>query len=97
MIKTFRTTTFESIQVRIGLCSGPVTAGIIGEDNPHWALVGDTVNTASRMESTSKPMQIHISESTYILLRGHPFSLSDTEEMDIKGKGRMRTYWIYGR
>ena len=97
MVKKFRTTDGESLQVRIGLNSGPITAGILGELNPHWCIVGDTVNTASRMESTSKAMNIHISETTYELIKDSGFILSDQDTMEIKGKGIMNTYWIYGR
>ncbi|KAJ3213185.1 Guanylate cyclase 2G [Dinochytrium kinnereticum] len=97
MIKTFKTAFGDSIQIRIGLNSGPITAGVLGEENPHWCIVGDTVNTASRMESTSKPMKIHISESTYTLVKDRGFKISDCDVMTVKGKGTMNTYWVEGR
>jgi class 3 adenylate cyclase len=74
-----------------------ITAGVLGDLNPHWCIVGDTVNTASRMESTSKSMCIHISESTYNLVKQAGFKISDPDVMTIKGKGEMTTYWVYGR
>ena len=97
MVKTFKTATGDPIQIRVGLNSGPITAGILGELNPHWCIVGDTVNTASRMESTSKAMQIHISESTYNLIKNKGFNLSEPDVMTVKGKGSMTTYWVNGR
>ena len=96
-VKKFKTVSGDDLQIRIGLNSGPITAGILGELNPHWCIVGDTVNTASRMESTSKAMSIHISKATYDLIKDFGFLLSDPEEMEIKGKGKMITYWVYGR
>ena len=96
MIKGFRTVTNESIQIRIGLHSGPVTAGVLGDLVPHWCLVGDTVNTASRMESTSKPMKIHISDATHNLIK-HRFATEALPLMEVKGKGMMQTYWLTGK
>ena len=97
MVSRFKTTTGEPIQIRVGLNSGPITAGVLGELNPHWCIVGDTVNTASRMESTSKPMNIHMSESTHNLVKNSGFILSEPDILPIKGKGTMTTYWVYGR
>jgi len=96
MIKGFRTVTGEQIQIRIGLHSGPVTAGVLGDLVPHWCLVGDTVNTASRMESTSQPMKIHISDSTFKLINPR-FTTDALPLMEVKGKGMMQTYWLTGR
>ena len=73
------------IQIRVGLNTGPITAGVLGEMNPHWCIVGDTVNTASRMESTSKPMHIHISESTKDKIeKCGKFNLSEPDILNIK-------------
>jgi class 3 adenylate cyclase/bacteriorhodopsin len=94
---SFRTLNNEEIQIRVGLNSGPITAGILGDSNPHWCIVGDTVNTASRMESTSKPGRIHISENTFVLIKDKGFNISSPEVMNIKGKGTMNTYWVNGK
>ncbi|KAJ3372525.1 hypothetical protein GGF31_001966 [Allomyces arbusculus] len=96
MIKSFKSATGESINIRIGLHSGPVTAGVLGDLNPHWCLVGDTVNTASRMESTSKAGHIHISEDTYKKIKDR-FVTQPLDVMEVKGKGKMQTYWVLGR
>ncbi|KAI9363961.1 nucleotide cyclase [Zopfochytrium polystomum] len=85
MIKTFRTVTNEPIQIRAGLCSGPVTGGILGESNPHWCIVGDTVNLAAKMESSSKVMQVHIAQSTHDLLKScQRFVLTEGDDVNIK-------------
>ncbi|KAJ3083105.1 hypothetical protein HDU99_000620, partial [Rhizoclosmatium hyalinum] len=97
MVQDFRTDKGEELITRVGLNSGPITAGILGDSNPHWCIVGDAVNTASRMESTSKPMRIHISENTYKLIKNKGFRLEGPDVMNIKGKGTMNTYWINGR
>ncbi|KNE62746.1 hypothetical protein AMAG_07932 [Allomyces macrogynus ATCC 38327] len=96
MIRAFKSATGESINIRVGLHTGPVTAGVLGDLNPHWCLVGDTVNTASRMESTSKAGHIHISEDTYKKIKDK-FVTQPLDVMDVKGKGKMQTYWVLGR
>lgn len=97
MAKVFTAMNGANLQIRIGLNSGPITAGILGDANPHWCIVGDTVNTASRMESTSKPNHIHISESTYNMIKNCGFDITGPDVMNVKGKGVMNTFWINGR
>jgi class 3 adenylate cyclase len=84
-----------SQEIRIGIASGPVVAGIIGKNRFLYDLWGDTVNVASRMESTGIPGEIQIAQSTRLLL-GEAYDLEERGLVEIKGKGRMPV-WILKR
>src|SRR5690606_39053087 len=76
--------------IRIGIASGPIIAGVIGTNKLSYDVWGDTVNTASRMETTCPVGRIQVSPATYELLR-HKFVLDEIGPADIKGKGTMVT------
>jgi class 3 adenylate cyclase len=85
----------ETLQLRIGIDVGPVVAGVIGRTKFIYDLWGDTVNTASRMESHGIPGSIQVTERTYLRLAPE-FEFEERGIIEVKGKGPMRTYLLRG-
>lgn len=92
----FNRETGRNLRLRIGINSGPVIAGVIGKLRFLYDLWGDSVNTASRMESHGIPDEIHVTEETRRLLMDS-YVFEERGEIDVKGKGMMRTYFLRGR
>jgi adenylate cyclase len=82
-----------SLQIRIGIHSGPVVAGIIGTHRFVYDVWGDTVNVASRLEAYSLPNRIHVSQDTAQHLVGL-FALEPRGSIDVKGKGKLETLFL---
>lgn len=86
----------ESLQIRIGINTGPVIAGVIGTKKFIYDLWGDAVNIASRMESHGNPGYIQVTPTTYAKLKSE-FLLEERGVVEVKGRGEMMTYWLLGR
>lgn len=84
-----------AIQIRVGINTGSVVAGVIGLHKFIYDLWGDAVNIAARMEASSMPGRIQVSEHTYQYLKGQ-YHLEERGFIEVKGKGNMRTYWLLG-
>lgn len=88
--------TGSDVTLRIGIHSGRVVAGVIGKNKYSYDLWGDTVNIASRIESTGEQSRVHLSETTYELLK-QDFDFTDRRTVELKGRGAMNSYFLVGR
>ncbi|MDY7012530.1 MAG: PAS domain S-box protein [Cyanobacteriota bacterium] len=95
-IDRFRDDLGEPFQIRIGINTGPVVAGVIGIKKFIYDLWGDTVNVASRMESQGAAGKIQVTETTYERLKDR-YRFEKRGTISVKGRGEMVTYWLEGR
>lgn len=94
--RRFRFKDGRRLELRVGIHTGPVVAGVIGEKKFIYDIWGDSVNVASRLESHSLPGKIHISEQTARLIQ-EEFELEKRGTVELKGKGNVLTYFLNGR
>ncbi|EYB90621.1 hypothetical protein Y032_0217g2396 [Ancylostoma ceylanicum] len=85
---------FNNFDLRIGINVGPVVAGVIGLMKPHYDIWGNSVNVASRMDSSGVPGKIQVTEETKNILEKEGFQFECRGEINVKGKGLMTTYFL---
>ncbi|XP_028040911.1 adenylate cyclase type 8 isoform X2 [Bombyx mandarina] len=88
---------FNHFVLRMGVNHGPITAGVIGARKPHYDIWGNTVNVASRMESTGKAGCIQVTEETCQILQKFGYYFEQRGLVAVKGKGQLMTYYLQGK
>ena len=91
--KKTKMTDLTQFDIRIGINTGPIVAGVVGTKKFAYDIWGDTVNVASRMESKSEAGKINVSESTYELIKDH-YDCEFRGEIDVKNKGMMKMFFV---
>ncbi|XP_054734331.1 adenylyl cyclase 78C [Anastrepha obliqua] len=86
---------FNNFQLRVGICSGPLVSGVIGARKPVYDIWGNTVNVASRMDSTGENWRIQVSTKTSELLKAKGYTCVKRGKINVKGKGLMVTYFVH--
>ncbi|XP_076330017.1 adenylate cyclase type 1-like [Tachypleus tridentatus] len=85
---------YNNFMLRVGLSVGPVVAGVIGAKKPQYDIWGNTVNVASRMDSTGLPNHTQVTEEVFQVLKNYPYIFQCRGRVNIKGKGEMTTYFL---
>ncbi|XP_016988238.1 adenylate cyclase type 3 isoform X2 [Drosophila rhopaloa] len=88
---------FNHFVLKMGINHGPITAGVIGARKPHYDIWGNTVNVASRMESTGKAGAIQVTEETCNILQPFGYTFLQRGLVAVKGKGQLMTYYLQGK
>ena len=95
-LKRFKLKTGDALTMRVGINTGPVVAGVIGKKKFIYDIWGDAVNLASRMESNGVPGAIQLTEYTAARL-GNKFVLEERGDVDVKGRGKVKAFFLKGR
>ncbi|XP_018896468.2 adenylate cyclase type 1 isoform X1 [Bemisia tabaci] len=88
---------YNNFMLRVGVNIGPVVAGVIGARKPQYDIWGNTVNVASRMDSTGLPNHTQVTEEVFQALKNHPYEFQCRGKVKVKGKGEMTTYFLTDR
>jgi class 3 adenylate cyclase len=94
-VDEYRKTTGERLQIRIGIATGPIVAGVIGKRKFIYDMWGDTVNVAFRLAADAPAEAVHVDLTTHRRLYNR-FTFAPGQELEIKGKGRMQVFQLEG-
>lgn len=98
-VSNFVSSDGHSVQIRAGVHTGPIVGCVMGHKSPRFCLVGDTMNTASRMESNSEAMRLNCSRDMALVLKkydndGLHFHIESRGILPVKGKGSIEMFWV---